>query len=127
MSSWRSRANCLGIDPEIFFPGEKDRVGLKQAKSYCKSCPVKQECEDFAVETDAREGVFGGKTYAERLLYNVILTSMQPSSVHALDTVPLSPLPSLQPVAYNSSQGTPKLGQLPLAPITVAVGFVEVA
>ncbi len=60
---WQDRANCLGADPELFFP---DRGTTNApAKLICNACEVRVECLQEAV--DNREpGIYGGTTERER-------------------------------------------------------------
>lgn len=126
MSTWQDYANCHGVDPEVFFPKPSNKAGLRLAKAYCALCKVKQQCEDFAIKTEADEGVYGGKTPNERLLYNIILKTMQSSSSHVSDTELLLPEPSLRSVQDISSPRIPKLETHLLTP-RVAVQDVLVA
>ena len=66
---WRSRAACLGVDPELFFPvaeaGPVLDAQVAAAKAVCRRCPVVAEC---LAEARARipYGVAGGLTEDER-------------------------------------------------------------
>lgn len=63
-ATWRNRAACRGIDPDIFFPvTEEDAV---EAKAICDSCPVREACLEFALAAREKEGVWGGATERER-------------------------------------------------------------
>ena len=64
--SWRDRAACRGLDPNIFFPAEGDYVGVERAKHICSPCPVAWECLSYAVETNQTEGVWGGTSRGQR-------------------------------------------------------------
>ena len=62
--SWRNRAACRGVDPDIFFPiSDEDAV---QAKAICSECPVREACLEWALATRERDGVWGGATERER-------------------------------------------------------------
>jgi len=55
----------------LFFPEDLDTTELraaatKAAKALCHSCPIINECFEFAVETDQRHGVWGGTSADER-------------------------------------------------------------
>ena len=57
--------------PALFFPEDLDTTELraaatKAAKALCHSCPIINECFEFAVETDQRHGVWGGTSADER-------------------------------------------------------------
>lgn len=59
---------------EIFYPPpdiEKKQAKLareKAAKNICTTCPVNRECLDHALRYEEMQGVWGGKTEAERKL-----------------------------------------------------------
>lgn len=62
--TWRKRAACRGIDPEIFFPVTDEEA--EEAKVICAVCPVRQACLEHALASREREGVWGGATERER-------------------------------------------------------------
>lgn len=57
------QANCLGADPRLFFPDNKDDD--TDAKLYCYECPVRAICLDTALKR-GESGVWGGKNEAQR-------------------------------------------------------------
>jgi WhiB family redox-sensing transcriptional regulator len=63
-ATWRKRADCRGIDPEIFFPATDEDA--EEAKAICAMCPVRQACLEYALANREREGVWGGATERER-------------------------------------------------------------
>jgi len=63
-ASWRNRAACRGIDPDIFFPVTDEDA--EPAKAICNVCPVREACLEFALAAREREGVWGGATERER-------------------------------------------------------------
>lgn len=63
-ASWRNRAACRGIDPDIFFPVTDEDA--EPAKAICNACPVREACLEFALAAREREGVWGGATERER-------------------------------------------------------------
>lgn len=62
--SWRQRAACQGVDPEIFYPVSDEEA--EQALAICGSCPVREACLEYALTNREREGVWGGATERER-------------------------------------------------------------
>ena len=61
---WRALGRCAENDPDLFFA-----VGAaehKQAKGICRSCPVRQECLAYAMDSPIDHGVWGGFTERER-------------------------------------------------------------
>lgn len=67
---WRSSAECLGEDPELFFPysrGSSRQLQAEAAKAICRRCPVASECLSWALEsTPPPEGIWGGTDEDER-------------------------------------------------------------
>lgn len=69
---WQDRAACKGMDPTIFFgPENAETVKEKRdredaAKEVCNTCPVKQECLEYALEAREAYGIWGGLTELER-------------------------------------------------------------
>jgi WhiB family redox-sensing transcriptional regulator len=66
---WRTRAACLGEDPELFFPIGTLGPSAKQAaeaKAVCDTCIVRQECSDWARASRQDNGILGGMTPNER-------------------------------------------------------------
>ena len=63
-TSWRDRAACRGIDPEIFYPVSDEDAA--EAKSICAVCPVREACLEYALANRERDGVWGGATERER-------------------------------------------------------------
>jgi WhiB family redox-sensing transcriptional regulator len=63
-ASWRKRAACRGIDPEVFYPVDDEEA--EEAKAVCEGCPVRMACLEHALAHREREGVWGGSTERER-------------------------------------------------------------
>lgn len=61
---WQDAALCAQVDPEIFFPEKGEST--RHPKMICRSCDVRAECLDYALETDQRHGVWGGYSERER-------------------------------------------------------------
>lgn len=67
MTTWRERAACLGADPYLFFAeGRHAHVDDAEAKAFCATCPVRNECLADALENREDYGIFGGLTADER-------------------------------------------------------------
>lgn len=62
--SWELRANCLGVDPDLFFPERGQST--KEAKRVCANCEVQTECLDAALINVEKIGIWGGKSEKER-------------------------------------------------------------
>lgn len=61
---WQSRARCVEVDPEIFFP---ERGGSsKAARAVCNECTVRQECLLYALANREQFGIWGGTSERER-------------------------------------------------------------
>lgn len=59
MTAWMESANCKGLDPDLFFPEPGDNAAA--AKQVCAGCVVREDCFAYAVETNVRCGVWGGR------------------------------------------------------------------
>jgi len=67
--TWRDRAACLGVDPELFFPIGNTGPALLQiegAKAVCHRCEVVEPCLNWAMESRQEDGVWGGLSADER-------------------------------------------------------------
>ncbi len=62
IDDWRTRANCLGVDPELFFAerGESTR----EAKQVCAGCAVKAQC--LAESQNEKFGIWAGLSERDR-------------------------------------------------------------
>lgn len=61
MTSWTSRAACLGQNPDRWFPtlDDSDNHG-RAAKQICAGCPVRLECLVDALRRNEDSGIWGG-------------------------------------------------------------------
>jgi WhiB family redox-sensing transcriptional regulator len=67
--NWRDQAACLNENPELFFPIGTTGPAVDQldeAKQVCRTCPVRDSCLQWALETGVDHGVWGGLDEAER-------------------------------------------------------------
>ncbi|GAA2079093.1 WhiB family transcriptional regulator [Streptomyces albiaxialis] len=67
--NWRQHAACARMDPDLFFPVGSSGPGALQrerAKAVCRTCPVIQECLDWALRAGETSGVWGGTCENER-------------------------------------------------------------
>jgi len=64
--SWQDLANCLGVDPDVFFPFDSHDEDLAAAKAICAECSVRRQCLEYALTTRQDAGVWGGKSERER-------------------------------------------------------------
>jgi WhiB family redox-sensing transcriptional regulator len=65
VGEWALRAACAGMDASIFFPC-RGNAGMREAKTVCARCPVKQQCLDHAMAQGESEGIWGGLNASER-------------------------------------------------------------
>jgi WhiB family redox-sensing transcriptional regulator len=71
-SDWQTLAACRGAGAELFFPGREAGAAAKiiAAKKLCATCPVQQECLQYALfvlpHEQRRFGIWGGLTEKER-------------------------------------------------------------
>jgi len=84
-AEWVKQGACRGMDPNLFF-AERDNVDIGtgrtvidggggrlgdraqyvSARAACAKCPVTQECLDYALEMNERDGFWGGRSPNER-------------------------------------------------------------
>ncbi|HLU58825.1 MAG TPA: WhiB family transcriptional regulator [Pseudonocardia sp.] len=61
--NWRGAARCRTTDAEgLFVQGARQR----EAKLFCRTCPVRTECLAHALDQRIEFGVWGGMTERER-------------------------------------------------------------
>ena len=53
--NWQDEANCLGVDPDLFFP--ERGASTREAKEVCRGCVVRMQCLEYAL---AGRGCAGG-------------------------------------------------------------------
>jgi WhiB family transcriptional regulator, redox-sensing transcriptional regulator len=61
---WQERANCLGVDPDLFFP--ERGASTREAKAVCRGCEVRLECLEYALSHGEKFGIWGGLSERER-------------------------------------------------------------
>lgn len=61
---WRDEAACTGQTNAMFPKNYKDITYIPYARSLCRTCPVKTECLEYALEFPAADmhGVWAGLT-----------------------------------------------------------------
>ena len=42
---WQTQANCMGVDPDLFFP--ERGASTKEAKEVCRGCVVQNDCLEW--------------------------------------------------------------------------------
>ena len=62
--SWWDHANCLGVEPDLFFP--ERGASTREAKAVCRGCVVSDECLEYALGNSEKFGIWGGLSERER-------------------------------------------------------------
>ena len=62
--SWQMQANCMGVDPDLFFP--ERGASTREAKEVCRGCVVREDCLEFALANGEKFGFWGGLSERER-------------------------------------------------------------
>lgn len=68
-TDWRDLAECQNHDAELFFPIGETGAYVRQieaAKDVCFTCPVRERCLEWAMDTREPAGIWGGTTEQER-------------------------------------------------------------
>jgi WhiB family transcriptional regulator, redox-sensing transcriptional regulator len=66
---WRETARCKEMDPDLFFPVGTTGPALLQieaAKAVCRQCNCREECLQYALDSNQEYGIWGGMTEEER-------------------------------------------------------------
>ena len=61
---WQARANCMGVDPDLFFP--ERGASTREAKEVCRGCVVREDCLEYALANGEKFGIWGGMSERER-------------------------------------------------------------
>lgn len=61
---WQLNGSCTRHDPEIFQP--TTLAGEIAAKQICQGCPVRVQCQAWAVDHHELAGVWGGLSESDR-------------------------------------------------------------
>jgi WhiB family redox-sensing transcriptional regulator len=61
---WQSRANCMGVDPDLFFP--ERGASTREAKEVCRGCVAREDCLEYALDNGEKFGIWGGMSERER-------------------------------------------------------------
>jgi WhiB family redox-sensing transcriptional regulator len=64
VGAWQDEANCLGVDPDLFFP--ERGASTREAKEVCRGCVVREDCLEFALANGEKFGIWGGMSERER-------------------------------------------------------------
>ena len=64
VGEWQDEANCLGVDPDLFFP--ERGASTREAKEICRGCVVRPDCLEFALVNGEKFGIWGGLSERER-------------------------------------------------------------
>ena len=62
--SWQTKANCMGVDPDLFFP--ERGASTREAKEVCRGCVVREDCLEYALANGEKFGIWGGLSERER-------------------------------------------------------------
>lgn len=62
---WQNKAACAGQPLEDFVPPAESAGGLRRARTFCDTCPVRQDCLMWATLHRA-EGYWGGTSTYQR-------------------------------------------------------------
>ncbi|MFJ5778951.1 WhiB family transcriptional regulator [Streptomyces sp. NPDC093094] len=78
---WRSRAACLGEDPELFFPltDAADDAQVARARAVCRRCRVLLPCRTWAIDHGEDDGIWGATTAAQRRAVRRATTEPRPA------------------------------------------------
>lgn len=61
---WYRDGRCRSVPTEVFFPTRGE--DLEPARAICRTCPVREDCADYAIPLRGLLGVWGGMSEQER-------------------------------------------------------------
>ncbi len=61
---WRDDALCAQVGGDLWFPEKGGSV--MDARKICAQCPVAEQCLQYALDTNQRDGIYGGTTPMQR-------------------------------------------------------------
>lgn len=82
-TSWHSKASCLGLDPNLFYPEQGENH--PEARATCAQCPVKDKCLEDALANGEKFGIWGGTSVRERDSIKTQRTEPQLSAARSMD------------------------------------------
>lgn len=62
--TWKLAGACRFSSTDMFFPASD--ADANAAKAVCDRCPVQEPCLEYALTVREPEGIWGGRTFAER-------------------------------------------------------------
>jgi WhiB family redox-sensing transcriptional regulator len=70
-TAWQEARACKDAHPDLFFGPEHESgkarvIRQAQAKALCATCPVREECLEYALERSEVFGIWGGLNGKER-------------------------------------------------------------
>ena len=63
--NWTQHASCKG-STALFYPERGDNATVRKAKLICTTCPIQQQCLEYALYHNEHIGIWGGYTDRER-------------------------------------------------------------
>jgi WhiB family redox-sensing transcriptional regulator len=63
-TDWKEGGACRQIDPDTWFAENGHQ--LRQARTVCEGCDVRERCLEYALENDIYHGLWGNKSPLER-------------------------------------------------------------
>lgn len=64
--NFKDKGACSGCNPNLFFPEPHDQRTVKAAKAVCAGCVVREECLEWALDSEEKYGIWGGTSENER-------------------------------------------------------------
>jgi WhiB family redox-sensing transcriptional regulator len=80
--SWQRLGSCRLLTPDVFYPEDGGRAGLRareaHAKRICRACPVVDDCRNHALSAREAYGVWGAMSAQDR--QRVFVARAEPST-----------------------------------------------
>jgi WhiB family redox-sensing transcriptional regulator len=62
--AWFEDAACTSADPDAWWPAKG--AAIRAAVRVCEGCPVRAPCLKYALDTNQKDGIWGGLSVNER-------------------------------------------------------------
>ena len=98
--SWQDFANCLGVDPDLFFP--ERGASTREAKEVCRGCVVREDCLEYALANGEKFGIWGGMSERERRRIRRQRALARAAAADAVEPTARAAEPAVQSAARGS-------------------------
>lgn len=85
--TWWYDSNCFSQGDEVFFGSDDSPSSLRNARIYCRNCPVIRDCLEHALTQPEEYGIWAGTSARSREVMRSDISTGMVSLDHVIDTV----------------------------------------